>query len=699
MNYITKINGLLLDNIEQYMQNMVAEVAHRLDIREMGLYRYNADGESVECLNARIDGIIAGMNRGDLIICQFPTGNGLNFERALINHLRAYGGRIAIFIHSVRQVIETSSELQEIINLYNQAEVMIIPSLAIRHFLIDNHIRKNMKFVIQEMWDYITDANNFNIPQFKKELAFLDIGYGRTVELRSALPLKEYKVSDDLCIRKNLCGFGLIWYGDENNCKYMEYAISLSLGKFLAAGIPVIIPAGILVQSLIEKNHLGLVVDSLNEVMVKVNSMNESEYQGYVHCVRKFAPAMRSGYYTKKCLIEALHAFYRKDAEKLYIPEKIYKLKNSVFLSTILKESYGGNLALSWNFKGDTDGFLIYDANGKLIVETDNILQHYYLIKGYEKESFFIVKAYVKTLNGKMIIAESESIHLEERRYDGPKVSLIIPAYNAEDYVARSIDTALAQSFSDLEIIIVNDGSTDRTSEILDWYAEKYNNISVIHQKNSGVPVARNTGIKRANGEYIGFMDNDDMMQPNMIERMYSSAKKNESDIVCTSAYEINTNGYEVFMRYPMQEDTAVLINDFFSMHFSTGCMFTVNVWNKLYKANLVKTHLFPTILYDDEAWTPYIFSHASKVCYLDDCLYEHDRTIRNSTLIDEWRKIPRDELFNIHRSAIMFYLENSNSPRLGLLKQLAKRQLCEMRNAYAYDAYEKLWEWIEKMF
>ena len=141
MNYITKINGLLLDNIEQYMQNMVAEVAHRLDIREMGLYRYNADGESVECLNARIDGIIAGMNRGDLIICQFPTGNGLNFERALINHLRAYGGRIAIFIHSVRQVIETSSELQEIINLYNQAEVMIIPSLAIRHFLIDNHIR------------------------------------------------------------------------------------------------------------------------------------------------------------------------------------------------------------------------------------------------------------------------------------------------------------------------------------------------------------------------------------------------------------------------------------------------------------------------------------------------------------------------------------------------------------------------------
>lgn len=479
----------------------------------------------------------------------------------------------------------------------------------------------------------------------------------------------------------------------------MEYSIAFSLSRFLVAGIPVIIPVGTCVQKIIEENHLGVIVQSLDEAVNKVETMDEMEYREYVQCVQQFAPALRKGYYTQRCLVEAIQMFYRKDEGRLSVPVRTYNLGQPAFSSTVLKESYGGNLALSWNYKGNTDGFLIFDANGKLIFDTKNVHQHYFLIKEYEKENCFILKAYVETLKGKLIISESELIYLDTEKYKSPKVSLIIPAYNAENYVARSIDTALAQSFADLEIIIVDDGSVDRTAEILDWYDEKYNNISVIHQKNSGVAIARNTGVKRASGEYIGFMDNDDMIHPNMIERLYSSVKKNDCDIVCTSAYEIKSNGYEAFMRYPIQEDTAVLINDFFDMHFSTGCMFTVNVWNKLYKTNLVKTHLFPAILYDDEAWTPYIFSHADKVCYLDVCYYEHDRTIRNSTLIDEWRKTPRDKMFRVHRSTIMFYLENGNPERLGLLKQLAKRQLNEMQRAYAYDEYGKLWRWIEENF
>lgn len=499
--YITRINGMALENTEQYRQNMVAGIAHRLGIKEMGIYRYNGEAESAESLNARIDGIIAGINREDLVICQFPTGNGLKFEWALINHLKAYGGRIAIFLHDLEPLRyeEKATGLWEVVNLYNQAEVMIIPSLAMRQFLLDNHIRRDMKFVIWEMWDYISDPSFSLASVSKKEMIFNEL---------------------------SKAGFGLVWYESMHECQYMEYSTPFSLSKFLAVGIPVIVPNGICVQRLIEANHLGLVVRSLEEAVNKVETMTEAEYQGYEQCIEQFVPALRKGYYTQRCLVEAMQMFYRKDAGRLSTPTRFYNLGQPAFSSTVLKESYGGNLALSWSYKGNTDGFLICDVGGRVVSDTNNIHQHYYLIKGYGKESCFIVKAYVETLKGKLVIAESELTCLNEGRYREPKVSLVIPAYNAEDYVARSIDTALAQSFYDLEIIIVDDGSTDGTLNILNWYAKRYANVIILRQENSGPATARNTGIRQAKGEYIGFMDSDDMIYPDMIERLYYSAKK-----------------------------------------------------------------------------------------------------------------------------------------------------------------------------
>ncbi len=148
------------------------------------------------------------------------------------------------------------------------------------------------------------------------------------------------------------------------------------------------------------------------------------------------------------------------------------------------------------------------------------------MIRGYGRESGFVIKAYIDTLKGKMIVAESGQIYLQEKQYSYADVSLIIPIYNAQDYIVREIDVALAQSFFNLEIILVDDGSTDNTSNVVDWYAERYSNVIAIHQKNGGVGAARNTGIRRASGEYIGFMDGDDMIHPDMIIRLYNYAKK-----------------------------------------------------------------------------------------------------------------------------------------------------------------------------
>lgn len=169
----------------------------------------------------------------------------------------------------------------------------------------------------------------------------------------------------------------------------------------------------------------------------------------------------------------------------------------------------------------------------------------------------------MEALKGWLILAESEPAYVQKRKYHSPKASMIIPAYNAGSCIARCIDTVLAQSQVDVEIIAVDDGSADHTSEIIDWYAEKYENVVAIHQGNSGVAAARNAGIEHAKGEYIGFVDADDMIRPCMIERMYRSAMNNNCDVVITSAYTITNDGYIKHLCYKVKEDKAIAIDVF----------------------------------------------------------------------------------------------------------------------------------------
>lgn len=711
--YITKLNGLPMQDISQYKQRMTAEIGHQLGFREMGIYRYNGAGESKESLSGRLDGIIAGIDWGnDVVICQFPTGNGLRYEWELVNRLKMYQSKVVIFIHNIEGLAKEAnrSKLTETVRLYNQAEVLIVPSLAMRQFLLDNGTKKDMKFIIQEMWDYTTDMNFYSLPQFRKEIHFADgSDFEGMDDWNNMLSLKVYAEGQnvynmgelpqgELLFALSKGGVGLVWYQNENSRRCMEYEASFSLARYLAAGIPAIVPTGISNQMLIEKNHLGLIVHSLDEAAAKIESMTESEYRGYIQSIRQFAPALRKGYYTKKCLVDTVHAIYRKDACEITIPANVYELGERGFTYAGLKESYGGNLALSWSYHGEADGFLVYDTSENLIYETRNLHQHYFVIRGYGTENRFIIKAYIDTLKGRMSVAETKPIYLQAQQYNHPDVSLVIPAYNAQDYIVRSIDVALAQSFSNLEIIIVDDGSSDDTADVVDWYAEKYANVTALHQQNKGAAAARNLGIEYAHGDYIGFLDSDDMIYPDMVYRLYHSVKKNNCDIVITSAYWIKENSYKVFVQYPMSESVAISVDEFFNRYYGNGG-YGVVIWNKLYSASLVKSHLFPVIPVEDEAWTPYILSYAERICYIDGLAYEYDRSICNTTLSQRVECQSKEAFFVARREAILFYLKNSNPQRTSLLKKLAKKQLSELEKAYGYDAYAKLWKQIDETF
>lgn len=159
------------------------------------------------------------------------------------------------------------------------------------------------------------------------------------------------------------------------------------------------------------------------------------------------------------------------------------------------------------------------------------------------------------------------------------KISVIIPVYNVEKYLEKCIDSVLAQTYKNIEIILVNDGSTDKSGAICDTYKSKKDNIIVIHQTNSGVSVARNNGLKKATGDYIAFVDPDDYILPEMYTLMVDALEKHQCDSVCSSYYLVGKTGkfsYKCVSRLCSGIDSVefMLREDFY----------TTAVWNKLFK-------------------------------------------------------------------------------------------------------------------
>lgn len=176
--YITKMNGASWNPL-QNRQWMIAKIAHEMGCREMGIFCYNGSNESNESLKVRIDGIVAGLSWGvDIVICQFPTGNGFRFEWELVDRLKVYQIQVIMFIQESEIFFDKyhQDRLEEKIKLYNRAAVLIVPSVAMRQFLLDNGLREDMKFVVQEMWDYTVGMNLFFDSKFSRDIYYVNRG-------------------------------------------------------------------------------------------------------------------------------------------------------------------------------------------------------------------------------------------------------------------------------------------------------------------------------------------------------------------------------------------------------------------------------------------------------------------------------------------------------------------------------------------
>ena len=161
------------------------------------------------------------------------------------------------------------------------------------------------------------------------------------------------------------------------------------------------------------------------------------------------------------------------------------------------------------------------------------------------------------------------------------KVSVIIPVYNAEKYLRNCLDSIINQTLSDIEIICINDGSTDSSLEILNDYIQRDSRIILINQKNSGQGKARNKGISVARGDYIAFIDNDDWVDNNYFEELYNTAIKNNSDVVLCGAKEYidevtNKKDLIIFNDNDLYKIKYEMVND------------SVAPWIKIYKRDFI---------------------------------------------------------------------------------------------------------------
>lgn len=167
------------------------------------------------------------------------------------------------------------------------------------------------------------------------------------------------------------------------------------------------------------------------------------------------------------------------------------------------------------------------------------------------------------------------------------KISIIIPIYKIEQYLKSCVDSVLSQSYKDYELILVDDGSPDNCGKICDEYAKNNDNIKVVHKKNGGLSSARNAGMEVAEGEFLFFLDGDDFLEENSLEKFMKSVEENEADMYTFASYDYHENGEKKLI--PNISDKFIYsVNDFYKEMIKVVGYFRWEVWRYLYKKSIV---------------------------------------------------------------------------------------------------------------
>ena len=328
--YITNMHGQMKNSTAQIAQNMAAQFADEIGIRELGYYFYNASAEPEGELSARLDGILSSLTVDDIVILQEPTWMEMPWQQRLVDKINAYRQKyrvkLIMFVHDVAPLMfDNPARVPEWIDFYNQADVLILPMPQMKQEL-DKWGLKVKKIVYQQAWDAVaTDRLTgespyrmvLNFAGSPSKFTFVNDWHEKVpleVFADPANPLDNpqvrfqgYVANEHLveCLHQN-GGFGLLWEASPAVYEYMKLNVNFKFGSYLAAGLPIVIHRGIAQADLVEKYHLGKVVDSLAEASEWVQSVTEELYRQMADHVYQFGWLNRQGMFTKRALTEAV---------------------------------------------------------------------------------------------------------------------------------------------------------------------------------------------------------------------------------------------------------------------------------------------------------------------------------------------------------------------------------------------------------
>lgn len=259
-----------------------------------------------------------------------------------------------------------------------------------------------------------------------------------------------------------------------------------------------------------------------------------------------------------------------------------------------------------------------------------------------------------------------------------PQISIIVPVYNVENYLHQCLDSVIAQTYTDWECLLVDDGSTDKSGRICDKYVQSDGRFKVWHQNNAGSSCARNEGLKHVRGDYVFFLDSDDWIDNNHLSNLIDSAKGSNADLVFCAYYKETTYCTTYCPNKPSGFNSETLINDFLRGNLHAG------LWNKLVKRVIIERNslCFPRYnYYEDMYFSTALMFHVKRIEYCSEATYHYRFNPDSMTFSNDYEKrirmykefehnmIDMFDTFNLWKNKEMvnnlYYIVNYNKIRL----------------------------------
>ena len=245
------------------------------------------------------------------------------------------------------------------------------------------------------------------------------------------------------------------------------------------------------------------------------------------------------------------------------------------------------------------------------------------------------------------------------------KISVIIPVYGVEKYIDKCLNSLVKQSLKEIEIIVVNDGTKDNSQEIIDKYVKKYpDKVKSFIKENGGQGSARNYGLEKANGEYIGYVDGDDFIEKDMYKKLYNKAKELNYDIVVCGNYNVSedykTRNIDVFINNYNTDLENILFGK-------------MAVWNKIYKKDILinnKLEFKQKVWYEDLAFTLKAIINSNSYAFVDEPLYDY--LIREGSTMNNSNVKRNLEILEAFDDILLYIKQNKKEEYLNKIEFLA---------------------------